>query len=228
MLDLGCGFGGAARWLRDQAGARVIGLDVERENCLRCRRVRPPLAVLRADACRPALRARSFDGALCWCVLGYVRRKALLLGELRRLLRPGGRFGADVYTVLDPQRYCARPAGMAHVLPAAAYRQLFAGAGLQLLREEDLSAQYRADYAAFLEDASRRREELAQHFGSALAEDALERFEANIQEVLQGRKGGMRFVVQRPGRLRGQRSLVSVISSSGSPGITAKSSSSKR
>jgi SAM-dependent methyltransferase len=91
-LDAGCAAGEHAAWLADH-GARVVALDAS-ETMVRLARERlgPRARVLRADLARPlALADASFDVVLSSLTLHYLEDWAPPLGELARVLRPGGR-----------------------------------------------------------------------------------------------------------------------------------------
>ncbi|MEU7895197.1 methyltransferase domain-containing protein [Nonomuraea sp. NPDC049152] len=92
VLDVGCGAGHYAAELLAR-GAEVVGVDgsgtlldhararVGERAELRLHDLEEPLAF--ADDA-------SFDGAVCALVFHHLTRRAQLLGELRRVLRPGG------------------------------------------------------------------------------------------------------------------------------------------
>lgn len=97
LVDLGCGLGGPGRWLARQSGARVIGFDVSQ------------VAVdAAAAAAREYLRAGQYeyrrssfsatglpdgsaDGVVAIEALAMAADRGAALGEVRRILRPGGR-----------------------------------------------------------------------------------------------------------------------------------------
>jgi len=92
VLDAGCGPGAYCDWLAAQ-GASVVGLDSSPKMVtLARRRLGARAEILQADLGQPLsmLETGSFDGVLSALVLDYVRDWALVLGEFRRLLRPGG------------------------------------------------------------------------------------------------------------------------------------------
>ena len=94
ILDLGSGMGGTSVALA-RAGAFPLAYEYNRAYCeitkLRAARYQLDLPVLNgagealpfADAC--------FDLAICWDVLEHVQNPDHLIGELARVVRPGGR-----------------------------------------------------------------------------------------------------------------------------------------
>lgn len=94
VLDAGCGVGNNLSWLSELARpSPVIGVDVAEAALERCRR-RPLQAVLaRASVARLPFASASFDLVLSADVLQHltVEEETAALGELHRVLRPGGR-----------------------------------------------------------------------------------------------------------------------------------------
>jgi len=88
VLDLGCGPGAAMRFFRE-AGLRRIGFDRGTSWIEFCAE-RP---VLRADAAALPFRDASFDAVILMHVLAHLEDPAGSLGEIARVLRPGGKIG---------------------------------------------------------------------------------------------------------------------------------------
>ena len=86
IIDVGCGTGTALDWFRGR-GARAIGIDRSDAWARACRS--PP--VVQGDAARLPFRDGSFDGAILMHALAHIVAPKATLGEIRRLLRPGGR-----------------------------------------------------------------------------------------------------------------------------------------
>lgn len=90
VLDLGCGKGRFGRVLASR-GARVVGLDLS--SAMLAEAARLGLACVLGSARRLPFRASSFDAAIAVEVLEHLEPRAVAeaLGELRRVLSPGGR-----------------------------------------------------------------------------------------------------------------------------------------
>jgi len=209
VLDLGAGFGGPAHWLRG-AGADVLALDLEQANCLRCRGQNPelPMPTVRADATDLPLASDSFDGVMAWCMLGFVEDQAKLLAEVARVLRPGGRFGVDVYTVRDSALYNPGRTPMRYIHSRERWLELIDASPLSLVAEEDLSDQYADDYRKFMVNLKVQIPSLRVRFGREQVADAVTRFSRNVNELLFGGKGGLRLVCERGAGSSGQRSAL--------------------
>jgi len=104
VLDVGCGLGGAARYVAGTYGSKVTGIDVTPEyietgNVL-CEWVRldQQVTLHRASALEMPFGDESFDAAYMLHVGMNIEDKERLFGEIYRVLRPGAVFG--VYDVM--------------------------------------------------------------------------------------------------------------------------------
>jgi SAM-dependent methyltransferase len=93
VLDFGCGYGRVANALSELGYANVVGVDFSERMIERGRRSYPQLD-LRCLAGLPAAEGdATYDAALLFAVLTCVpddEDLRAVLGELRRLIRPGG------------------------------------------------------------------------------------------------------------------------------------------
>jgi len=124
VCDAGCGpCGHTARHLAD-AGLEVIGTDLSPACVALARAAQPALrfAVMAMEAM--ALRDACCDGILAYYSLLYTPKAALpaLLGELRRVLRPGGRLLAAVKEG-DHEGFVADPLGSGRETYFADFRE---------------------------------------------------------------------------------------------------------
>jgi SAM-dependent methyltransferase len=107
VLEVGCGAGQCARWLTAQ-GARTVGIDLSigmlrRGRLLAGRPGSPRPALLQADARVLPFADRSFDLACsAFGAVPFVADPGRLMGEVARVLRPGGRW---VFAVTHPIRW---------------------------------------------------------------------------------------------------------------------------
>jgi SAM-dependent methyltransferase len=109
VLELGCGAAQCSRWLLD-AGAHPVALDLSAAQLREARAIdarRPPqerVPLVQADAARLPFAGASFDLACsAYGALPFVADVAGVLGEVARVLRPGGRF---VASLTHPVRWC--------------------------------------------------------------------------------------------------------------------------
>ncbi len=97
ILDLGCGVGGPARLLAREFGCQVVGLDLISTYCQAateltrrlgyCQRVR----FLQGDMRDMPFLSGSFDRVWSQHTLMNICHKDALIGEIQRVLRPGGK-----------------------------------------------------------------------------------------------------------------------------------------
>ena len=111
-LDLGCGVGGAARTLAAEFGCRVTGLDIVPAYCQAAEMLTARVGLSdrvtyhHGDAVAPPFKDGSFDVVWSQHTLMNVADKGRLFRQVRRVLRPGGRFA--LHTI------CAGPTGPPH------------------------------------------------------------------------------------------------------------------
>lgn len=148
VLDAGSGLGGPARLLASEVGCRVSGIDLspgfvavaqllaERTGLAE----RVDFAV--GDLCALDLPAGGFDVAYTQHVVMNIHDRAAAYAELRRVLRPGGRFG--FYDLLAapggpphfPLPWASDPAA-SHLLTEEETRAALAAAGFAPLAWQD-------------------------------------------------------------------------------------------
>lgn len=157
MLDAGAGVGGPAAFAAAEAGVRPVLSEPEAGACRASRRLFD-LPVVQAGSQLP-FGTGSFDVVWCLGVLCTVPDQEQLMGELRRVLAPGGRLGLLVFVATRPLP--DQPAG--NDFPTAErLAALLAGAGLQT-RDSGSAADFAAappfweDHAAAVEAELKRR-----------------------------------------------------------------------
>ncbi|MDA8369677.1 MAG: class I SAM-dependent methyltransferase [Nocardiopsaceae bacterium] len=108
VLEIGCGAGQCARWLRTQGVREVVGIDVSRSQLRHARRIDErtgtSVSVAQADAQRLPFADAAFD-VVCsaFGAFPFVPDAAAALRESARVLRPGGRLA---FSVTHPIRWC--------------------------------------------------------------------------------------------------------------------------
>lgn len=111
VLEVGCGAGQCSRWLAEQ-GAITTGVDLSSgmlEQASRLQKEHPlseaavPPTFLQADARQLPFASNSFDIAFSsYGALPFVKDAEVVLAEVARVLRPGGRW---VFSVTHPVRW---------------------------------------------------------------------------------------------------------------------------
>lgn len=194
VLDVGSGIGGPARYFAEAHGCRVTGIDLTPEfvqvaTALTRRCGLSDRAEFRqASATGLAFPDGAFDTATMIHVGMNVPDKAKVFAEVRRVLKPGGRFGVyDIMRAKDgalpyPMPW-ARTQETSFVETPAVYRKLLADAGFGIEAETDRSA--------FVLDLIQKRRAQAQKDGAPavgqhiLGADMKERI-ANVTRALEG------------------------------------------
>jgi ubiquinone/menaquinone biosynthesis C-methylase UbiE len=150
VLDIGAGIGGPARYLAQTFGCRVTGIDLTPDYVAvadaltrRCG-LADKVTFRQASAVALPFADAGFDAATMLHVGMNIADKAKAFGEVRRVLRPGGRF--TVYEVMRasegelpyPMPWAQTPA-TSFVEPVDTYRRLLRAAGFDILVEHDRS-----------------------------------------------------------------------------------------
>jgi ubiquinone/menaquinone biosynthesis C-methylase UbiE len=94
LLDFGCGIGGTLGFLRDALPrTKLHGMDVSRESLAMAAQAHPDVALSAIEGDRLAMDDDVVDVAVAACVFHHIApaERAKWLGELRRVLKPGGR-----------------------------------------------------------------------------------------------------------------------------------------
>jgi SAM-dependent methyltransferase len=116
LLDVGCGSGDFLDLLRRVPGWRVAGLEPSPAAVEHARAVRA-LDVTMGELPQSHWPPASYDSIMMWHVLEHVPNPALVLAEVRRLLRPGGVFVLAVPVADSAEARCFGPAWAGYDVP---------------------------------------------------------------------------------------------------------------
>lgn len=98
VLDVGCGTGAAVDYLRQRHGLAAMGLDFSAVLLEEGARTHNGSPLVRARAEQLPMADGCFGAVLCECVLSLCPDPQHVLGEMRRVLQPGGHLVlTDVY-----------------------------------------------------------------------------------------------------------------------------------
>ncbi len=160
VLDVGCGIGGAARYIATHVGCRVTGIDLTPEFIAVARRLTEltgldgKITFECASALDMPFEDATFDAAITLHVAMNIPDRAALYGEIARVMKPGATL--CVYDVMKtgegeiafPVPWAETPA-TSHLTTAEEMRGLLDGAGFDIGEVEN-----RRDFArAFFQDA---------------------------------------------------------------------------
>jgi ubiquinone/menaquinone biosynthesis C-methylase UbiE len=148
ILDVGCGLGGASRFVADQLGNRVTGIDLTQEyidagNVL-CSWVGLDRQVTlhHGSALSMPFDEESFDGGFMLHVGMNIEDKNRLFAEIHRVLKPSTSFGVyDVMRSHDgelayPVPWAAAP-GTSKLGTPGEYKRALRDTGFEIVTEED-------------------------------------------------------------------------------------------
>lgn len=158
VLDIGCGIGGPARYMAEQFGCQVHGVDltteyVETGNALSERvGLADKVQLEQANALSLPVADASIDAAYMIHVGMNIEDKTALLKEAYRALKPGGRFGIyDILSISDASFDYPMPwagsSDISFVSAAAAYREAATAVGFQVQQDESRGAFAKAFFA---------------------------------------------------------------------------------
>ncbi len=150
VLDVGCGIGGAARYIAAQIGCRVTGVDLTPEFIEVARRLTEltgldgKIAFEVASALDMPFEDGAFDAAITLHVAMNIPERAALYGEIARVLKPGAAF--SIYDVMKtgagelvfPVPWAETPA-TSHLTTADEMCGLLDAAGFDVSEVEDRS-----------------------------------------------------------------------------------------
>jgi ubiquinone/menaquinone biosynthesis C-methylase UbiE len=105
VLDVACGTGIVARLAAERMGGKgsVAGVDLNPAMLAVARRLAPEIEWRQADAADLPIAPATFDVVLCQAALMFFPDRQAALGEMARVLRPGGRLIVQVWSSLEAQ-----------------------------------------------------------------------------------------------------------------------------
>jgi SAM-dependent methyltransferase len=151
VLDVGCGIGGPSRYLAHTFGCRVTGLDLTPEFCAAAATLAERMALTakvdyrQGNALAMPFPDGSFDVAWSQNVVMNIAARDALYAEIRRALRPGGRYAfSDVVAgTAGPLHFpvpWAEDPSISFLLTAPQTRAALERAGFRVAVFEDQSA----------------------------------------------------------------------------------------
>ncbi len=108
ILDLGCGLGATAEYLRQKYHFKAFGTDKSGHFLTEAKTHHPNLPLFQASAQTLPCRSESLNAAICECVLSLIRPVQQTLKELYRVLVPGGWLIITDMYLLDSGNSCGK------------------------------------------------------------------------------------------------------------------------
>ena len=173
VVDLGSGYGGAARYLQAELNSRVLAVNLSGEQNRRAEYLNKLAGadqrVTVVDASYNNVPAEDGTANLVWSQDAFLHaeRRDLPLAEAVRVLKPGGEFlftdpmAADGVSASELSGVLER-LNLSSLASPAEYKQLAAAAGLELVEFDDLSSMLPQHYGRVLEETQDNTEQLLQ------------------------------------------------------------------
>lgn len=148
VLEVASGSGGPARYLAQQTGCYVTGIDANESGVETATRAlsetdRVTFKVADANGTLP-FDDNTFDGAMCIDAMNHLPNRLNVFGEWRRVLRPGRRaVFTDPVVITGPvtnhELALRSLVGLFLFVPPGVNEELIANAGFELVQREDVS-----------------------------------------------------------------------------------------
>jgi len=97
ILELGCGTGGDARFIKNKTDADITGVDINK-HVIEFVNNRIPILEFDLNLSPYPLNSLIFDGVFCINLLQLISNKKTLFGEVYRILKPNGAFFSMITT----------------------------------------------------------------------------------------------------------------------------------
>lgn len=197
VLDVGAGYGGAARALAADTGCAVVALNLSEVENRRNREknraagLANSIEVVDASFEEIPFENETFDTVWSQDAMLHSGRRQTVLREVARVLKPGGQF---IFT--DPMRTDDCPEGVLDPILdrlhlddlacPAFYRETLSGLGFSELRFEEMPQQLATHYQRVHDETVARDGELSQ----VVSRDYIERMKKGLQHWVDGGRRG--------------------------------------
>ena len=180
VLDLCCGVAGPGRMITARSGCRYVGVDRSAASLARARELAGDLPCRFEQAQLPPLPSARFDGRfevvfLLETMLAFPD-KATLVGEVARVLEPGGRFAFTLEEgrSLTAQERARMPAAdTVWPIELAPLTGLLRDAGLTVTWQREYTASHHAMATALLRAYRADRDRIAREIGTRATADLI-------------------------------------------------------
>jgi sarcosine/dimethylglycine N-methyltransferase len=207
VLDLCCGSGGPALHLARQTGCRIVGVDRSSEATYLAQTSAEHQGLDRratfivAEALCPPIDPASFDAVLLYETMLAFKDKRTLLRVVRKLLRPGGRFGLtfeEGRPLASAERRRFPEVEEVWLTPKSEFRALLEATGFRIRWVEDHTASH-AEVAGRLASAFRRdRATIVAALGSQASNELVIAHEQWAEWLCARRVRKLAVIAQRP------------------------------
>ncbi len=196
VLDMGAGYGGPARVLTDRTKARVSCLNLSETKNARNRQLcarggYTSIEVVHGNFEHLPFEDATFHAVWCQDAILHSGKRQRVIGEVARVLRPGGRFVfTDPMQKPDAPREALQPIyDRIHLDSLASfdfYRDAATKAGLEVVSMEDLSPHLTTHYSRVRQELEARRGALV----SSISSDYIDRMLAGLGHWVRAGEAG--------------------------------------
>lgn len=195
VLDIGSGYGGAARYLADTFGCNVTALNLSEKENQRNREINierelsDKINVIDGSFEDIPADDNTFDIVWSQDAILHSGHREKVLQEVVRVLKPGGRF---IFT--DPMQSDDCPEGVLHAIldrihlstlgSPKFYRDTLSELGMTEIHFEEHSQQLINHYSSVLQETKNRQDEL----GEAVSSEYIERMKSGLVHWIEGGK----------------------------------------
>jgi ubiquinone/menaquinone biosynthesis C-methylase UbiE len=208
VLDVCAGLAGPARFLASRRGCRVVAIELNAQRALgawrltRLVRLHDRVRVVRGDATALPFGRGRFEACVSQEALLHIADKGAALGEMHRVLAPGGRLAFSDWIARaalgDGERRRLHEWMAATTLQTLdGYRQLIGAAGFRAVAVEDLTDEWRVILRGRLEMFRAMREETVARLGEARYQEYDQLYGFFVGLIDAGKLGGGRFSATR-------------------------------
>jgi len=211
VLDLGSGTGGTAIYMAERSGCRMTGLEVNEvgievaERMVTGAGMADRVDFVLADGMHMPFHDATFDIAISMNVMNVFEDKVGLFREVRRVLRPGGRWAFLSGTFdwgPDDDDIRERMAG-GYAIPQytdtlAGYKAKLVEAGFVIDEVTEYISDFRRQMARWLEGWRTHRDILAAEQGEEQTDHHIDYFTAYLEMIDAGRASNHLVISRRP------------------------------
>jgi len=191
LLDVGCGRGGSAEYLRRHGWGHVEGIDRDADSIEYARATFPEAGFHVCDVLDvPRTVARNFDIIYMLNAFYAFDHQREALAALRKVAKPGAQLVIFDYTVGEHSLENDAPSLMLHPIRLSEIAAMLREAGWKAGTVEDLSRDYARWYATFVERISQKRDQIEKIGGADWYNFVLSMYSGLHGVIAQGAIGG--------------------------------------
>lgn len=191
MLDVGCGRGGSADYLRRNGWGHVEGIDRDAESIEYAHTTYPEIGFHVCDVLDIARTVtRTFDVIYMLNAFYAFDRQRDALAELRKVAKPSAQLVIFDYTVGPKSPGEQAPALMPHAIRLSEIAAMLREAGWEPGTVEDLKVEYARWYATFVERVQLKRTEIEKIGGTDWYNFVFSMYSGLHGEIASGGLGG--------------------------------------